>query len=370
MCKFWPSMSYCREPFRMRALGVLIVACAALGVCGEVGDGFCREEPEVGKLLCPTLFVLGVQKAGTTTLFLYLDSAFGNQARTPRTRFGKEAHFFSRRYRFGMESYLKMFGERNRMDEVAMEGTPNYIGCSIVPARMKSSLNLPQLRFIAIFKDPVARAASWYRHSMVFFAQTRLAMHCAYEVHDYKFSSMAAVVSDEIRSCIDEGDYSSSFARCAHDAQRWVPAGANEDYFENFCSKRKAEYWSLWLFTAGLYGPMMDHWFRYVDPSQFCIVDYEQMLRNFSSIEANLKPCVSTFGLQLDLSRIKRPRRVSVPYEELSNCPLCESLTATKLREIGALLHRSIYTDSNRRFRDIAQEHYGLYFPAWEALYL
>ncbi|MEZ0369820.1 MAG: sulfotransferase domain-containing protein [Candidatus Sericytochromatia bacterium] len=101
----------------------------------------------------PGFLILGAQKAGTTSLYHYLDGH-------PQliAAYKKEISYFNRETNFalGPEWYLDhfLFAE----GKLAFEGTPEYLNNERVPARIAAFA--PGIRLIVILREPVARAFS------------------------------------------------------------------------------------------------------------------------------------------------------------------------------------------------------------------
>jgi hypothetical protein len=105
--------------------------------------------------------VLGAQKAGTTTLHHWL-------ARQPSLALprAKETHFFSHddRYSQSLDWYLRQFPESGP-DGIRGEVDPEYLFFPQAALRM-AQLGL-RPRFVVVVRDPLARAYSHYRMSML-----------------------------------------------------------------------------------------------------------------------------------------------------------------------------------------------------------
>jgi hypothetical protein len=112
--------------------------------------------------------VIGAQRGGTTTLYHYLvqhPQVLGAVA-------DKEVHFFDLRYTTGLGAYRGAFPTTGTARRVARdrgavaigEATPYYLFHPAVPARVAS--DLPDVRLVAVLRDPVARAWSHYRHEV------------------------------------------------------------------------------------------------------------------------------------------------------------------------------------------------------------
>ncbi len=110
----------------------------------------------------PNFIIIGAQKAGTTTLHYYLNQHPDISGSVP-----KEIHFFNRDFYFGksVESYEKHF--RGWRAKKYFEATPAYL---YIPDTYKVMHDLyPDLKLIAILRDPVKRAYSaWSMYKYMF----------------------------------------------------------------------------------------------------------------------------------------------------------------------------------------------------------
>lgn len=109
----------------------------------------------------PSFLVIGAQRAGTTLLHEML--AAHPDIFVPTRR--KEVHYFDRYYARGRKWYAGYFPTERAGQQYAAVGevTPDYLAHPEVPARIHTTL--PDCRLIAILRDPVARAFSWYQYS-------------------------------------------------------------------------------------------------------------------------------------------------------------------------------------------------------------
>jgi hypothetical protein len=111
----------------------------------------------------PTFFIVGAAKAGTTSLYHYL-----NQHPDVYMSPNKEPHWFSRvrpvpgqdsRPVASEEEYLELFNEWNGESAIG-EASPSYLWDEEAPYRIKEAV--PHAKIIAILRDPVERAYSHY----------------------------------------------------------------------------------------------------------------------------------------------------------------------------------------------------------------
>ena len=107
----------------------------------------------------PDFLVIGVMKGGTTSFFNYL-------ARHPQINppFRKEIKFFDIHYLQGLGWYRAHFPTHLKMKSgmVTGEATPYYIFHPAAPNRIAKVL--PNVKLIALLRNPVDRAYSHYNH--------------------------------------------------------------------------------------------------------------------------------------------------------------------------------------------------------------
>jgi Sulfotransferase domain len=125
--------------------------------------------PTAGLRLLPDYLIIGAQRAGTTSLHRYLVQHPGVRT-TLRT---KGVHYFDTGYGHGGSWYASRFPTRLTAWYVARrhgmalrtgEASPYYLFHPHVPHRVAEQL--PQVRLIALLRDPVVRAYSHYQHEV------------------------------------------------------------------------------------------------------------------------------------------------------------------------------------------------------------
>ena len=109
----------------------------------------------------PDFVIIGAMKCGTSTLFERLRQ---HPQIVPSHR--KEVHFFDRHYTAGEGWYRASFPYRWNVPQGAIsgEGSPFYLLCPPIAGRIHA-FN-PDMRLIALLRDPVERAISHYFHSL------------------------------------------------------------------------------------------------------------------------------------------------------------------------------------------------------------
>ena len=114
----------------------------------------------------PDFLIIGAQRAGTTSLYRYLMQ----HPSVSGCLLGKGAHYFDIDYARGEGWYRGHFPTNARKQVALMrgsgllvgEGSPYYLFHPLVPARVAELL--PNVRLIAMLRDPTLRAYSHYRH--------------------------------------------------------------------------------------------------------------------------------------------------------------------------------------------------------------
>ena len=105
----------------------------------------------------PDFIVIGAMKSGTTTLYNCLI-----QHPDILSAMKKEIHYFDRPHNFkkGIDWYNSQFPEK-RQSFITGEATPALLFFEDAPKKVKESF--PNIKLIAILRDPVARAFSHYK---------------------------------------------------------------------------------------------------------------------------------------------------------------------------------------------------------------
>jgi hypothetical protein len=116
---------------------------------------------QVRERLRPAFLIIGVGKAGTTSLFSYLVSH--PQIAEPLT---KEINYFNQNWGRPLDWYLAHFARVSRVSPgtITGEASPGYIFNSANPARVAATL--PEVKLIVLLRDPVLRAISHYHHDV------------------------------------------------------------------------------------------------------------------------------------------------------------------------------------------------------------
>jgi hypothetical protein len=120
-----------------------------------------------GPRAMPDFIVIGAQKSGTSSMFVYLKQ----HPQIVRPIF-KEPYFFDRHYQRGLHWYGCNFPSRRAIDQLndrqgrrhlTFEATATYVFDPHVPARIAS--DIPTRKFITLLRNPAERAISAYWHA-------------------------------------------------------------------------------------------------------------------------------------------------------------------------------------------------------------
>jgi hypothetical protein len=217
----------------------------------------------------PDFLIIGAQKAGTTSLFASL-----NEHPSVWMPPCKECHFFTRPWR-PMLAYRGFFPTRRTRDRMGRDGepvrlgeaTPYYLFHPRTPARVARSL--PEVKLIAILRDPVERAYSHHRH------------------------------------CVRRGTESLDF-EAALEAEATRTAGAAERLARSAFAVSDAHRHHSYL-ARGLYAQQLRRWFEHVDRRRIHVAFFEHLLE---SPETSLARIETFLGLPVR-DRGELPRRNS-----------------------------------------------------------
>jgi Sulfotransferase domain len=109
----------------------------------------------------PAALIIGAQRSGTTSLFNYLI-----QHPNVLAPLGKEIHYFDLHYARGIRWYRGCFpyARRLRNGNLSIDASPYYLPHPLAPAR--AARLLPDVKLIALLRNPVDRALSHYQHEV------------------------------------------------------------------------------------------------------------------------------------------------------------------------------------------------------------
>jgi hypothetical protein len=178
-----------------------------------------------GPRMRPDFLIIGGQKCGTTSLFIYL-TRHGSYLRPLL----KDIYYFDRYYDRGLEWYLRHYPSLKEHERraaevedrvVSGEGATHYM---LHPwAAERAAATFPDLKIIALLRDPVRRAISHYFHNV------RMGRESAADPLEAFKLEAGRVGTDAERMAQDPGFYSPVFhefsylarGRYAEQLDRW-----------------------------------------------------------------------------------------------------------------------------------------------------
>lgn len=107
--------------------------------------------------LKPSFIIIGAQRAGTTSLYSYLVE---HPLIVPAAM--KEVHYFDVHYAKGDEWYSQQFGTAPQPGAITGEASPYYLFHPLAPERIARLL--PDVKLIALLRNPIDRALSHHQH--------------------------------------------------------------------------------------------------------------------------------------------------------------------------------------------------------------
>ena len=117
----------------------------------------------------PEVFVIGAQKAGTTTVWSYLithPDVFRNDPKEPHffdDYYGRRSvDWYRGHYPWRPQAWLHRRRHGHRL--VSLDASPSYLFHPHAPRRLAAAV--PDARLIAVLREPVARAYSHHQHSL------------------------------------------------------------------------------------------------------------------------------------------------------------------------------------------------------------
>jgi hypothetical protein len=193
----------------------------------------------------PSVLVIGAQRSGTTSLFNYL-------AQHPDVLppLGKEIHYFDLHYARGVRWYRGRFpfSHRLRGPALTLDASPYYLFHPLAPER--AARLLPDVKLVAVLRNPVDRALSHYQH----------------EVRDGRESLSFPEAIDR------EPD------RLAGEEER---LRRDSDYYSH--NHHRYAY-----ARRGLYLEQLRRWVRHFPRSRLLVVQSEQLFREPAAVSASL----------------------------------------------------------------------------------
>lgn len=153
----------------------------------------------------PNFFVVGTQRGGTTSLFIYLL----NHELVHGPRRAKGVHYFDTNYDKSVKWYQGNFPRVSDLEEqervhgvkpAVGEGAPYYLFSPVIPARIHA-VN-PDARILAVLREPLDRAISHHNHEVKRGFET-LKLEAAFEAEE-------ARLAGEVEKIRNDSSYISS----------------------------------------------------------------------------------------------------------------------------------------------------------------
>ncbi len=212
----------------------------------------------------PAFLIIGGMKCGTTSLYQYLV-----QHPDVERGFVEEVHYFDLNYHRGPSWYRAHFprGGKGGGGPIAGDDSPYYLFHPLVPERV--ARDLPDVRLIALLRDPVDRAYSHYNHE-VRRGREPLPIEQALDREE-------ARLSGEVERIEADGEYVS---------------------FEHHKHSYKAR---------GRYAEQLHRWFEHIPRDRFLIVQSERMFRDPQSVLDQTLGFLDLPGMELETYDVFNP---------------------------------------------------------------
>ena len=228
--------------------------------------------------ILPSFLIIGAQRAGTTSLFRYLlahPDVAGPSGGDAAVWWVKETHFFDEKFTKGVDWYRSFFplaATRERYRKrghglQAGEATPYYMFHPAVPARVAATL--PDVRLIALLRDPVERAYSHYQ-MMSRTGREKLDFEEALAAEPERLAGVEEALMSETEQVLPSGHR-------AHHQHR------HRAYF-----------------SRGLYADQLERWLERFDREQLLVVGTEDLLARPQETYADVLGFLGLREWQLD----------------------------------------------------------------------
>lgn len=187
---------------------------------------------KAGYCMIPNFLILGTQRGGTTSLWVYL-----LQSSKVRGALRKEVDYFDYYYSKGLTWYFAHFPLRTSQELLTGEATPNYLFYPEVVDRVAKAL--PNIKLIVMLRNPIDRAYSHYHHEVA-----------------NDFEHVTSFEQAITRECVLGSDGSISGLRNLREGKRYD--------FEHFS-----------YLSRGLYVEQLKRWMNRMPRNQFLIIKSE-----------------------------------------------------------------------------------------------
>eukprot|EP00814_Leptocylindrus_danicus_P009820 CAMPEP_0116015152 /NCGR_PEP_ID=MMETSP0321-20121206/6672_1 /TAXON_ID=163516 /ORGANISM="Leptocylindrus danicus var. danicus, Strain B650" /LENGTH=697 /DNA_ID=CAMNT_0003484879 /DNA_START=77 /DNA_END=2173 /DNA_ORIENTATION=- len=314
-------------------------------------------ESDCGKRVPPTFCIIGAQKAGTTSLYDYM-----NQHPLIIRARRRETHCLDWRWNtkcvttMARKEYCtKFFYAKELLKHPSLltgDSTPSYlVSPDLVIPRMKECF--PWIKMIVMLRNPIKRSHSQY--AMVT-SQDGTEQQLKIRGTEWLKKNFETVVKEDILAMKDIGliPYWKIPNDKKDDEDAWFSGEVDYEIFEKFAgSPEEEKAWSEYqkgmpmmtgshsLVARGMYELQIRQWFKHFDRDQFLVLKLEDM-----AVEGGVQRCVRRAFKHVGLPPDYRVQDVS-PKNARSYNPMCD--------QTKALLER-FYAPHNRRLEAILGE--------------
>jgi hypothetical protein len=171
----------------------------------------------------PHFVVIGAQRSGTTTLYHHL-------ADHPRVRppLRKEIQFLTLRWDDGLPWYRRHFPALDQPGLQTFEASPYYLFHPLAPIR--AAATLPETRFVALLREPVARATSHYLYNRAIGVES-LSFERALDLEQARVAGDPSGRNHRIFSYVGRGLYAEQIRRWREAVGDRLLVVLSEDFF-------------------------------------------------------------------------------------------------------------------------------------------
>ena len=209
----------------------------------------------------PTLLILGVAKAGTTTLFNLLDSL-------PQFMgcLSKEPRYFSMNYFYekGPDWYHAQFNQQS--PAIKFEAAPHYLYFPHVPERVAAYQQQVknEMKFIVLLREPAARCYSAWNMERSFHKNRST------EIIENHYKYYNPDIRDSLTELLLRSEFPSFQQAVSDDINRF---NCNEELLEPSYVRK------------GLYARQVLHWLNWFGLEKFLFIEYRELSQHIRVIQ-------------------------------------------------------------------------------------
>jgi len=241
----------------------------------------------------PDFIIIGAQKAGTTSLFAYLE-----QHEDLKLAREKEVHYFDLNFwkpNFIYRSYFPL----NSFKGLTGEASPYYFFHPLVPKRIKKQN--PKVKLIVMLRNPIERAFSQYNMERRVGKENSKLFEVAIKKEDQRLEG-------EIDKIIQKAPYYNSFSHQAHS-----------------------------YLSRGKYFEQTQHWLKHFSMDQFCFIKSEDF---FTNPKGELKRVYDFLAIEEKYPENLKPKNVGDYPKEINEQTIkfCEEYFKEDMIKLETLL--------------------------------